>query len=136
MPVDPAVPDPERIATQADFGHELKALREGAGMTIRDLAKAAGLPSSTVGDYSSGKHLPTDPGLLERTLRACGETDPERVAAWKAALPVPSARPAAGPTPPTAGCRGSSRSTPAGSSAARTSPNSWCRRRPSRRRCP
>jgi transcriptional regulator with XRE-family HTH domain len=86
MAVDPAVPDPERIATQADFGRELKALRERAGLTIRDLAKASGLPPSTVGDYSSGKHLPTDPVLLERTLRACGETHPERVAQWKAAL--------------------------------------------------
>ena len=68
-------------------------------MTIRDLAKASGLPSSTVGDYSSGKRLPTVPGLLERSLRGCGETDPERVARGRRPWCGPSVRLAAGPTP-------------------------------------
>lgn len=86
MPADPAIPDPERITTQADFGRELKALREQAGLTIREVARASGVPHSTVGDYFSGRHLPTGPDLLQPVLRACGETDPARLAAWKAAL--------------------------------------------------
>ena len=86
MAKDPAAPDPERIATQADFGRELKSLREHAGLTIREAARASGVPHSTVGDYFSGRHLPAGPDLLERVLSVCGETDPERVAAWKQAL--------------------------------------------------
>src|SRR5215467_6138359 len=85
MADDPAAPDPERIATQADFGRELKALRDRAGLKIREVAKAAGLPVSTTGDYFSGRHLPTDRQQLLRILEVCGETDASRVAQWEAA---------------------------------------------------
>jgi WD40 repeat protein/transcriptional regulator with XRE-family HTH domain len=86
MPDDPDVPDPERIATQADFGRELTALRERAGLKIRDVAKAAKIPVSTVGDYFSGRHLPADRQTLLRILQVCGETDAGRIAQWEAAL--------------------------------------------------
>src|SRR5580658_2008905 len=81
-------PDPDRIATQQDFGRELTAIRTRAGLTVRQVARAAGLPVSTTGDYFSGRHLPADgrPEQLFGILRACGETDPAVLARWTSAL--------------------------------------------------
>jgi transcriptional regulator with XRE-family HTH domain len=98
-------PDPGRVATQQDFGRELTLARQRAGLTVREVARAAGLPPSTAGDYFSGRHLPppNQPGLLPAILRACGETDPERLRAWMAALSIARRTPrrrAAGATPP------------------------------------
>src|SRR5260370_7365525 len=50
--------DPGRIATQQDFGRELTLARRRAGLTVREVARAAGIPASTAGDYFSGRHLP------------------------------------------------------------------------------
>ena len=82
------LPDPDRIATQQDFGRELAAVRRNAGLTVRQVARAAGLPVSTAGDYFSGRHLPPDgrAGQLVEILRACGETDPAVLARWTSAL--------------------------------------------------
>jgi WD40 repeat protein len=81
-------PDPDRIATQQDFGRELTAVRTRAGLTIRQVARAAELPISTAGDYFSGRHLPADgrPEQLSGILRACGETEPDALARWASAL--------------------------------------------------
>jgi len=81
-------PDPDRIATQQDFGRELTALRKRAGLTVRQVARAAALPVSTAGDYFAGRHLPPDgrPEQLFGLLRACGETDPAVLARWMSAL--------------------------------------------------
>src|SRR5580658_8335600 len=81
-------PDPDRIATQQDFGRELTAVRVRAGLTVRQVARAASLPISTAGDYFSGRHLPADgrPEQLAGILRACGETDPQVLARWASAL--------------------------------------------------
>ena len=81
-------PDPERIATAQDFGREITNARVLAGLTIRQVARAAGLPVSTTGDYFSGRHLPahTQPEPVLKILRACGETDPARLAQWTGAL--------------------------------------------------
>jgi WD40 repeat protein/transcriptional regulator with XRE-family HTH domain len=94
-------PDPARVATQQDFGRELTLLRLRAGLTIRGVARAAGIPASTAGDYFSGRHLPppTQPGLLAKILAACGETDPARARAWAGALT--RARRSPGPRPAT-----------------------------------
>jgi WD40 repeat protein/transcriptional regulator with XRE-family HTH domain len=82
------VPDPDQIVTQQDFGRALTLLRNRAGLTVRQVARASGLPASTVGDYFSGRHLPAtgQAGSLHRILAACGETDPARLAAWTDAL--------------------------------------------------
>ena len=92
------LPDPDRIATQQDFGRELAALRRNAGLTVRQVARAAGLPVSTAGDYFSGRHLPPDgrAGQLVEILRACGETDPAVLARWTSACNGPSGLPAGG----------------------------------------
>ena len=82
------LPDPDRIATQQDFGRELTRIRMRAGLTVRKVAHATGLPPSTVGDYFSGRHLPPD-GRAEQLagiLAACGETDPAVLARWMSAL--------------------------------------------------
>lgn len=81
-------PDPDRVITQQDFGRELTLLRQRAGLTIRNVSRAAGIPVSTAGDYFSGRHLPplTQPAMLPRILHACRETDPARGRAWAAAL--------------------------------------------------
>jgi len=88
VPLDRKDPDPELIATQRDFGRELTLLRQRAGLTVRDVAKATGLPPSTTGDYFSGSHLPPpgQPGLLGKILQYCGETDPAAVQRWIGAL--------------------------------------------------
>ncbi|MDX6396220.1 MAG: hypothetical protein QOJ73_7283 [Streptosporangiaceae bacterium] len=81
-------PDPRRVATQQDFGRELTRSRQRAGLSVREVAKAAGIPTSTAGDYFSGRHLPppTQPESLPRILAACGETDPARLREWGRAL--------------------------------------------------
>jgi transcriptional regulator with XRE-family HTH domain len=84
-------PDPERIVTPQEFGRELTLLRHRADLTVRQVAKAAGLPASTAGDYFSGRHLPA-PGQglgaesLRKILAACGESDPVRLGQWTEAL--------------------------------------------------
>jgi transcriptional regulator with XRE-family HTH domain len=72
------VPDPGRITGPQDFGRELSLARQQAGLTIREVARANGIPASTVGDYFAGRHLPParQPELLTRVLAACGITDP------------------------------------------------------------
>ncbi len=80
--------DPDRIATQQDFGRELTAVRALAGLTVRQVARAAGLPISTTGDYFSGRHLPgnAQPEQLVRMLQACGITAAAEQARWLDAL--------------------------------------------------
>src|ERR1700739_3506113 len=55
---DAEVPDPGRINSQKDFCRELTLARQQAGLTTRDVAKASGIPVSTVGDYFAARHLP------------------------------------------------------------------------------
>lgn len=86
MPLEQDAQDLEQITTATDFARELQALRERAGLTIREVARAAGTPLSTAGDCFSGKHLPLDREQFARIVRACGETKPERVRAWQQAL--------------------------------------------------
>jgi len=102
---DPEQPDPARIGAPADFGRELTLARQRAGLTVREVARAVGIPASTAGDYFAGRHLPppSQPGLLPKILRACGETDPPRLSQWMSALNRirrgPGRRPAAAPAP-------------------------------------
>jgi WD40 repeat protein/transcriptional regulator with XRE-family HTH domain len=99
------LPDPGRVTTPAEFGRELSLARQRAGLTVRQLARAAGLPHSTLGDYLAGRHLPpaSQPDVLPRIVAACGIRDAEQVSAWVAALsrarPAPGRRPAARPVP-------------------------------------
>jgi transcriptional regulator with XRE-family HTH domain len=102
---DAGVPDPGRIMCQRDFGRELTLARQQAGLTIRQVAKASGIPVSTVGDYFAARHLPParQPELLPSILAACRITDAEEVSHWLAALNrvrrTPGRPPAGGAAP-------------------------------------
>ena len=86
MPSEQMSQDLGEVATGTDFVRELQSLRERSGLTIREVARAAGTSVSTTGDYFSGRHLPLDREQFARILAACGETSAERVEAWQAAL--------------------------------------------------
>ncbi|MGN6780806.1 MAG: nSTAND1 domain-containing NTPase [Marmoricola sp.] len=75
------------IATAADFAEALAALRLRAGMSVREVSRAAGIPSATLGGYFSGRHLPsaTQPDVLARLLTALGVEEAEQPA-WHDAL--------------------------------------------------
>jgi WD40 repeat protein/transcriptional regulator with XRE-family HTH domain len=80
-------PDPARILTRRDFAVALTRVRDLSGLTVRDVAKAAGVPHGTMGDYYAGRHLPPlRADRLPGILRVCGVSDPEEIAGWLEAL--------------------------------------------------
>jgi WD40 repeat protein/transcriptional regulator with XRE-family HTH domain len=81
-------PDPDRIATRPEFSRELSRLRERAGLTVREVARAVGIRNSTAGGYFSGRHLPgpNNQPLLAEIVRVCGLDDPDEIARWVEAL--------------------------------------------------
>ncbi|MET8758818.1 helix-turn-helix transcriptional regulator [Lentzea sp. NPDC004782] len=89
--------------SKADFGEALTLLRESAGLSVRDVAKALRLPPATTGDYFSGRSLPPvrSVSLLNGILRLCGVTDATQVREWHRALTRLRRRPnhAASPYP-------------------------------------
>jgi WD40 repeat protein/transcriptional regulator with XRE-family HTH domain len=95
----PGLTDLAACHTRGDFGQLLARLRGVAGLSIRDVSAATGIPTATLGDYFNGRHTPPPRDrILERILDACGVTDETLVAAWTAARdrvrPTPG-RPAA-----------------------------------------
>jgi WD40 repeat protein/transcriptional regulator with XRE-family HTH domain len=67
------------VETRADFAREMTAVRTRAGLTVRALSRRLDIPTATVGDYFSGRHLP---GLSQlepfcALLRACGVSEAE-----------------------------------------------------------
>lgn len=72
------------VRTRQDFARELTALRERASLTVRDVARAVGVPSGTIGGYFSGRHLPPlkPPDQLSNILQACGVTDQAVIDEW------------------------------------------------------
>ncbi|GAA1020580.1 hypothetical protein Aple_078720 [Acrocarpospora pleiomorpha] len=97
--------DVRRISSRPEFAQALTALRERAGLTVRDVAKAVGIPDSTAGDYFAGAHLPpvSQPHILVAILAVCGVTDAGMVSQWQETLTtirrVPGRRPVGAPIP-------------------------------------
>jgi WD40 repeat protein/energy-coupling factor transporter ATP-binding protein EcfA2 len=80
--------DPANIRTRQDFARALTLIREFSGRTVRDVARAVGIPDSTAGGYFSGRHLPPikPHTLLIDILAICGITAPADTARWREAL--------------------------------------------------
>ena len=97
--------DPRRVRTREELAHELTLLRERAGLTVRDVAKAIRVPYTTVGGYFSGRYLPglKPPGQFRSLLEACGEVEATAIEEWLEALSrvrrAPGRRPAGAPVP-------------------------------------
>ena len=75
----------DQIVTREELAAALTCLREGAGLSIRDLARAVGAPAATVGGYFSGRHVPgvaATPQLPE-VLGTCG-VPPDALGGWLA----------------------------------------------------
>lgn len=83
---------PDAIRDRTDFAAALSAARERCGLTVRDAARACGIPSATLGGYFSGRHLPqmSQRDQFERLLRALEIPEPELPAWWDALLRVRS----------------------------------------------
>src|SRR5699024_7742007 len=66
----------------AAFAGDLSELRRRAGRSVRDVGRATGIPSATLGGYFAGRHLPpaNRPEVLEGVLRACQVPEGERAA--------------------------------------------------------
>jgi WD40 repeat protein/transcriptional regulator with XRE-family HTH domain len=84
--VEDGVSVADTIADRADFGRQLTALRERAGLTVRQVAGRANAPGShsTLGDWFAGRGLPSTSSqqLFLDTLRVCGITTQPEVDAW------------------------------------------------------
>ncbi|NUS44750.1 MAG: helix-turn-helix domain-containing protein [Mycobacteriaceae bacterium] len=79
--------DVARLATRKDFGAALTQVRRAAGLSIREVARRAGVTPGTISGWFAGNAVPSpDEGLrdLQAVLRACGVAD-EPIAQWKAA---------------------------------------------------
>jgi tetratricopeptide (TPR) repeat protein len=81
-------PDPRTFLTREDFGRGLTDLRRRVGLSVRDAARALNVPTSTVGGYFSGSHLPYAHagGLITRILQVCGVSDPVELEQWRVAF--------------------------------------------------
>lgn len=79
---------PASVTTGTQFAAALSELRLRRGRSIRDLARATGIPSATLGGYFSGRHLPpaTQPQVFDTVLDELGVTDPQARIEWLDAL--------------------------------------------------
>ena len=80
--------DPAEITSRGAFGAALTELRERAGLTVRDVAKAVGMATATVGGYFAGSALPPlkTANVLTRIVAVCGITDRTEIERWHDAL--------------------------------------------------
>jgi transcriptional regulator with XRE-family HTH domain len=102
---DSEPPDPDRARSQRDFSDALTLAKVRAGLTVRQVARASGIPVSTLGDYFAGRHLPPPgpAGPLPSILAVLGIGDETEVGRWLVALQrvrrPPGRRPSRGAAP-------------------------------------
>jgi transcriptional regulator with XRE-family HTH domain len=65
--------NPEQNPNEGDLGQSLRAIREGAGLSRRGLAKAANVDHAHLARVESGVRA-MSPALLNRVLRAIAES--------------------------------------------------------------
>ena len=72
------------VDDRTELARRLGALRDRRGLSVRDLARASGLPLGTVGGYLSGRHLPQPATVdqFERMLAALGVEPGEPMPTW------------------------------------------------------
>ena len=77
-----------RVCTTQEFARLLTGVRERAGLSVREAAARAGLPSASAGGYFAGRHLPpaNRPEVLSALLEACGVYEERDVTLWLEAL--------------------------------------------------
>ncbi|HEX6352915.1 helix-turn-helix domain-containing protein [Actinophytocola sp.] len=77
-------PRPATVGTKKDFGLALTAVRESAGLTVRDLARRVDVPLGTISGWCTGRHLPTlsQKDMFLRLLATCGVTEEKPVEEW------------------------------------------------------
>ncbi|HEY6797167.1 MAG TPA: helix-turn-helix domain-containing protein [Kineosporiaceae bacterium] len=92
-------PDPHAISTPAEFAAALSALRDQAGVAVRDLARSTGVTTSTLEGWFSGRQLPAPTAVpaVEKILTACNVPPGSAQSGWVEALGrvrrLPSPRP-------------------------------------------
>ena len=78
-------PSPHALGTRAEFARSLTLARRRARLSVREVARIAGVPAGTTGGYFSGRHLPNlsflDPFLAVLDALGIDDHDP-----WVAAL--------------------------------------------------
>ncbi|GAA0402290.1 hypothetical protein Acor_60210 [Acrocarpospora corrugata] len=80
-------PDPDAISTVEEFAQALTLLMDQAGLTLRGLAKRAGIPPQTVSDYLNARNRPRiSSANLAKLLKACGITSDGEIDRWYALL--------------------------------------------------
>jgi transcriptional regulator with XRE-family HTH domain len=72
--------NPEQNPNEGNLGQSLRAIREGAGLSRRGLAKAANVDHAHLSRVESGERA-MSPALLSRVLRAIAESLTGRSAA-------------------------------------------------------
>ncbi|MFF4175273.1 RICIN domain-containing protein [Streptomyces sp. NPDC001750] len=87
MVVEGGIPDPRKVRSAAEFVALLRVVKDGSGLTFRELtrrAEAAGdvLPRSTIANMLARASVPREE-LLVAFLRACGR-EPAEVVDWLA----------------------------------------------------
>ncbi len=85
-----------RVDTREDLAEALTALRETAGLTVRDLSRVSGVPLATVGGYLSGRHVPpvSASAQVRAILTACGVPSAQEHTAWLETIARVRRRPA------------------------------------------
>lgn len=78
----------DTVGTRQELARELTYLRIRAGLSVRDIAGRLDMPTATVGDYFSGRHLPGPArvGSFRRLLAECGVADDEVAHQWLRAV--------------------------------------------------
>jgi DNA-binding SARP family transcriptional activator/transcriptional regulator with XRE-family HTH domain len=93
----------DTAGARQEFGSALDAARIGAGLTLQDAARSAGISHRQAAGYFAGKDLPylSEAGLksFHAILAACGITDPVQVIEWTYALARSSPAPESQPLP-------------------------------------
>lgn len=87
--------DPDRIDNRIELGRALTRLRDGAGLSIRDVAARTGIRLSTLSGYYRGKHAPQvrPPEVLTLILTVCGISDTNLLERWRKAVDRARRRP-------------------------------------------